>query len=63
MKTLTRWLSFVSVAVSLVICGCGEDKPAASDGAPAKKSDSQEKRDRSNAEKVKQARGDVDGTQ
>ncbi len=63
MKTLTQWLLFLSVAVSLVICGCGKDKPAAAGGDAPKKSDPQEKKDQSNAEKVKQAREDVDGTQ
>ena len=63
MKALTQWLLFLSVAVSLAICGCGENKPAAAGGDAPKKSDAQEKRDRSNAEKVKQAKEDADDTQ
>ena len=63
MNTLTRWVLFLIIAVSLAICGCGKDKPAAASGDAPKKSDSQEKRDRSNAEKVRQARKDADDTQ
>ena len=63
MKTLNRWMLFLSVAVSLVICGCGKDKPAAAGGSAPKKPDTQEKRDRTNAEKVRQAREDADDTQ
>ena len=63
MKTLTRCLLLLSVAVSLAICGCGKDKPAAAGGDAPKKSDAQEKRDRTNAEKIEQAKDDVHGTQ
>ena len=63
MKTLTQWLLFLIIAVSLAICGCGKDKPAAAGGEAPKKPDTQEKRDRTNTEKVRQAREDADGTQ